>query len=107
MTTCGGNVTSLGIDYPSKGNYPDGKDCRWKVIRNAPFSIQFVRIDIEYRRFCDVDFVEIGGRRFCGKTIPRKNFNSTGNHLNIRFHSDADSNRRGFKIRVEPRLYEG
>ena len=99
------SIISLGIDYPPKRNYPDEKDCLWTVKRSATFSIRFVRLDLERDDRCRYDFVEIGGRRFC-ETILWKNFKSTGNHLNIRFHLDASTNKRGFKIRVEPRLYK-
>ena len=96
------------------GNYPSSTDCLYKIETTPGMRIQFefVYIDLEPGPpTCQFDYIEIydgadleapvRNERICGSDRPG-HFYSTSNYIEIKFHSDETTTRRGavfqFKI---------
>nr|AEP25603.1 bone morphogenic protein 1 [Holothuria glaberrima] len=103
ITAVTGEITSP--NYPD--NYPKRKQCSWHIIATAGHRVelQFNEFDLEPHQECAYDYITIyDGEEedentsmgsFCGRNIP-EDIVSNGNHMYIKFHSDASVSRPGF-----------
>ena len=72
-------------------------------MRSYPFTLKFVRFDVEPSYMCEYDFLQVGeaGRKFCGRSLEGKQFTfQKDEELVLIFHSDATFNRRGFELEI-------
>ena len=97
------------INHPS--NYPDNQDDTIKLQVDEGFVVEltfeFFELEIDWNEDgqCRFDFVvisESNGKgisgKLCGSDVASgKKFRSKGNEMIVTFHSDRDTNRRGFK----------
>merc|ERR1719507_541303 len=91
-------------NYPSA--YPHDLDETWnlEVASGAKILLTFETFDLEPQPACAYDFVQVSegsdDKRYCGSEKPSP-IMSTGNTMNITFHSDYSVNRNGFKATWE------
>lgn len=94
-------------NYP--GNYGLNKDYYWTITapQNKIIELTFEVVDIEGRRDCEKDYLNIFDgssnvssllRTFCGQSQPNT-IVSSGNEMYLHFKSDGDTSRQGFKLR--------
>jgi hypothetical protein len=93
-------ITSPG--YPT--DYPDDVDCTVIISpdddSSCGFDLNFVDFIVEDSTYCAQDFVDIGGKRFCGQKSESQIFANAGQPLAIRFKTDSHGATRGFYIEV-------
>lgn len=83
------------------GFYPPAVDCRWtiKVSAGQKVRIKFTLFRMKEpgvdTRVCHKDYVEIMGTKYCGE-VPSLALTSSGNVLDVMFHSDESSTDKGF-----------
>ena len=94
-------------NYPR--NYHNSKTCTWKL--EAPqgrrIGLKFLDFDLEQSSGCRYDWLKVynGGSdsspvlkdKLCGASRP-SNTASSGNQLFLKFHTDGDASKTGFKI---------
>ena len=94
-------------NYPR--NYHNSKTCTWKL--EAPqgrrIGLKFLDFDLEQSSGCRYDWLKVynGGSdssptlkdKLCGTSRP-SNTASSGNQLFLKFHTDGDASKTGFKI---------
>merc|ERR1712183_1121659 len=76
--TCGGEVETNAIEFPTDGKkYLPNMDCTWVIRRNFSFILKFTRFDVEGGEGgCEYDFLQIGegmtrmGYGLCGSKPP-------------------------------------
>lgn len=94
-------------NYPR--NYGLNKDYYWTITapQNKIIELTFEVVDIEGRRDCDKDYLNIFDgssnvssllRTLCGQSQPNT-IVSSANEMYLHFKSDEDTNRQGFKLR--------
>ena len=97
-------MTKNVINFPSNGKYyKNGINCRWKIRRNHPFTLKFIRFNVEPSYNCEDDFLQVGesGKRFCGRALEgRKQKFGEDEEVVLLFHSDESFTRTGFKVEV-------
>ena len=95
-------------NYPS--NYPDNKDATYPVSveRGKVIKLWFTDFKIEAESNCAYDWVQVVDadgtvllEKACGMSKPKEIISRT-NKLNIKFHSDANTNYAGFRAQFEP-----
>ena len=97
-------------NHPS--DYDSNQNCR-TVIRFTPGQtvlLQFLSFNLESSSTCSYDYLQIRdgdtesanliGSRLCGDQIPNQ-IVSSGNTLYMSFHTDRETVRSGFKLRVD------
>ena len=94
------------------GSYDNNMDCRIiiKFEQGEKVLLQFLAFDVESHSGCGYDYLEIRdggesnsnviGSKLCGGNISNPII-STGNTMYLRFKTDADVTRSGFKIKAE------
>ncbi|GIX69294.1 cubilin [Caerostris extrusa] len=116
---CGGYInassgTIQSLDANSDGFYEPNLDCSWYIVSNADgqvLHVIFDNFDVERspNNTCIYDYVELreGIRpetgvigRYCGSSIPIGLITS-GNTLNVLFHTDDRTNKEGFTLRFQ------
>ena len=96
-------------NYPEE--YDNNIDCALKIRLGAEevVLLEFIAFELQPDWSCDLDFLEIRDgdshdARFlakkCDSVVP-SNIKSTGNTMYIRFHTNVDDTRRGFRFKVE------
>merc|ERR1712241_164028 len=87
-------------NYPAA--YPHDLDETWNltVATGQKIELTFETFDVESHSNCDYDYVQISDgkeeQKFCGSDKPSP-IKSSGNTMNITFHSDYSVSRDGFK----------
>jgi len=86
-------------DFPN--NYPNNKDKEWDLSAPGGSKIQltFNSFDLEDDASCSYDYVQISygtfSKKYCGASKPDP-VTSTGNTMNVKFHSDESVVKKGF-----------
>jgi len=86
-------------DFPN--NYPNNKDKEWDLSAPGGSKIQltFNSFDLEDDASCSYDYVQISygtfSKKYCGASKPDP-VTSTGNTMNVKFHSDDSVVKKGF-----------
>ncbi|KAM4718445.1 cubilin [Anableps anableps] len=110
QNSCGRNVSgsSGSINSPGFPNkYPDNRECIWYITTAPGSSITFTIhvFDVEFHDDCSYDVLEVYGgpdlqaprlAKLCSTTSNPMHLSSTGNHITVRFKSDAYVSGRGF-----------
>lgn len=111
QTLCSEDLTGTSgvITHP---NYPDkyniNKDCKWRITVGVGKKIQIKirEMIIEGSSSCKYDYVQIKDGlsngaaelgKFCGSNLPTP-VSSTGNTMMVRFYSDEQYTKEGFKL---------
>ncbi|XP_053300955.1 adhesion G-protein coupled receptor G6, partial [Pleuronectes platessa] len=100
LTEAQGGITSP--CYPQK--YPNSQACKWVMQAPAGFIIQLSFLDFEMEEApgCIYDQVVVNTGntdvKFCGVTADGLTLNSTGNVMELSFHSDFSVQKRGFSV---------
>lgn len=96
-------------NYP--GPYPSGEDKEWRIRHDyGQWVIIFQDFNIEESSGCMKDYLEViednnRPSRYCGPKQKLDIVTQTSS-VKIRFHSDADTQGKGFKLTVQPFLNE-
>uniref|UniRef100_A0A674N4D4 CUB domain-containing protein n=1 Tax=Takifugu rubripes TaxID=31033 RepID=A0A674N4D4_TAKRU len=109
---CGAELLGPSGSFNSPGypdRYPENRECIWSISTAAGSSITLSihEFDVEYHQDCNYDVLEgtvYGGpdllapqlAKLCTTTSSPLQVSSTGNHMTIRFKSDAYVSGRGF-----------
>ncbi|TWW71481.1 Cubilin 460 kDa receptor, partial [Takifugu flavidus] len=107
---CGAELLGPSGSFNSPGypdRYPENRECIWSISTAAGSSITLSihEFDVEYHQDCNYDVLEVYGgpdllapqlAKLCTTTSSPLQVSSTGNHMTIRFKSDAYVSGRGF-----------
>ena len=110
QTGCGGKITNIfassgtitSPNYPS--NYGSHADCSWRITVPNGFVVRltFIVFDLESSRNCRYDYVKVEDTSgsliglYCG-TKAQFTVSSSGRSLYVRFRSDKNVNKGGFR----------
>ncbi|KAL9905968.1 cubilin 2 isoform 1-T1 [Glossina fuscipes fuscipes] len=109
QNSCGGSLKSLRGSLASPGYpnpYAGDVDCVWEIqaVNGNSIELNFVDVDLAPSKFCNQDFIEVRRSEtdyviglYCGKQYPENTIQVYDKVL-IRFHSEAGSTGKGFKM---------
>ena len=98
-------------NYPEE--YGNNVDCTIKVrlSEDELVSLEILDFNVQHSSFCDKDFLEMRDGdtnesklidKICGRYVKSStDFKSSGNTMYLRFYSNDESTRKGFRIKVD------
>ncbi|XP_068588278.1 ST14 transmembrane serine protease matriptase b [Cebidichthys violaceus] len=104
---CGGTLTEDKGSFSSPyfpSNYPPETECVWNI--EAPeekfLKVQFKTFSLgNYSSQCRNDYVDVSGKRLCGRKLKSSVITSRSNMMTIKFNSDSSYVDQGFTAEYE------